>query len=300
MLAALALAARGRPGAAGRFLRTTAAAALLPLLAYGWIAWRAFHPAAYQWPLLEPSLASVWSHVTGAIYAGAYLGRSLTESFATLGVHGAVTLAGATLLALGFPFAAPAGPCRTLAVGLAAAAALQFLFVAVYGVPDVEAYALAPLVAGLATLPAAIARFGRANVASLACAGIAAALAFAVPGSLAGARGRAANTAAVEARIREVWRSIPFERGIVFWADDHVTRLVAYQRLEGERPRLVIENPKLLTWAPVRESFRRRVGVDPLAGLTLVTDADLALVPGNVARLTGQPVVDFAAFAAGR
>src|SRR5205814_6523636 len=63
-IASLALAAMG--------------AMLLPLASYGVIAWRAFHPARVQWPVLGPSWGSVLDHVSARHFLG-YVGRYAPE-----------------------------------------------------------------------------------------------------------------------------------------------------------------------------------------------------------------------------
>ena len=63
--------ARSGAGALAAFI---AGLCVLPLLGVTYVAWRAGTPAPVQWPLLEPSLASVWEHVSGAQYRH-YVGR---------------------------------------------------------------------------------------------------------------------------------------------------------------------------------------------------------------------------------
>jgi hypothetical protein len=55
-------------------------------------------------------------------------------------------------------------------------------------------------------------------------------------------------------------------------------------------------DPAMLTWPKPRQDFERKFGFDPLAGLTLRTDADLSMVGPNIARQTGLPVLDFEGF----
>ena len=43
-------------------------ASLVPLASYSVIAWRAFHPAVVQWPVLAPTWKGVLRHITGAQY----------------------------------------------------------------------------------------------------------------------------------------------------------------------------------------------------------------------------------------
>lgn len=276
------------------------AAALLPLSSYGFVAARAFRPVDGQWPLLESSWASVWTHVSGGAYAGRYLGSfaPTPEQAALLDstlwpalVPGLVLLAG--LVAAGRPSRA-----RPLAVAILAGAVLRAGFVRMYGVPDPAAHLVPALAAALLALPIAGAmRPARIPAAAVA---IAVLLPLAlVPGWWRRASDERARVIAVEARIRELWRSIPIERGVVFWQDDRLELLRGWQLLDGERPGLLLANPAMLTWPAPRAAFERRVGIDPLAGLALVDDRDLARIPAHVARRTGLPVVDFGAMARG-
>jgi hypothetical protein len=100
--------------------------------------------------------------------------------------------------------------------------------------------------------------------------------------------------AAVDGQVRAAFRALPFDRGIVVWHSDSYVRLRAQQLLDGEKPGLVVIDPAMLTWAPERRAQTRALGFDPLAGMQLRSDADLAGVPGNIARQTALPVVDFA------
>jgi hypothetical protein len=90
--------------------------------------------------------------------------------------------------------------------------------------------------------------------------------------------------ARTDAEFRAAWRSIPANRGIVLWADDHYQRFVLLQLLERQRPEIYVDNPEMLIWPLRRRAFQARFGFDPLEGLDLRTPADLALIPGNVER----------------
>jgi hypothetical protein len=276
-------------------LGAAALGALLPLASYGFVWYRALHPAAFQWPLLDPSPASVLAHARGAYY-GIFVGR-----FAPSAAQGAELAAdvypflvpGLLLLALTLLRAAEDAE-RTLLTAAIAAAVAQSFCILIYGVPDPAAYFLAPLAVALLALPRlAVLAAGRPargaalGLATLAAIGILAAC------WLRTVPARDARLAEVEARVRRAWSAIPYERGIVLWRNDLYSRLEAYQLLDGEKPGLFVENPNMLTWAGPRAAFARRFGFDALAGLELRTDADLAAVPGNVGRQTGLPVIDF-------
>ena len=93
--------------------------------------------------------------------------------------------------------------------------------------------------------------------------------------------------------VRAAWRSVPFDRGLVFWRNDLYARLRAYQILEGERPGLLVENPGVLTWAKPRARFRAIHGFDPWNGTTPASEADLAALPTLAERAGGLPALDF-------
>ncbi len=295
-LVAVIVAARVRAGRL-RFSTTLAAWAglALPLLANLHTAWRAWHPVAYQWPLLEPSLASVLDHVTGRIY-GTYLGRFAPRPEAVRLLRTAVAPLVVPGLALaGFALARDRGSARGLLVGaLLAGALLQAGFVLVYGVPDGVPYLLPVLAVALLGLAAAGAPFAPRFAGAFGLVALALAL------SLYGALGLTwldahhRRIGRVAETIRARWRALPFDRGIVLWNSDHHTQLVILGLLEHEKPGVVVDDPAMLTWPACRSAFRARTGVDPLAGLTLTDDSQLGRIAPNIARQTTLPVVDFA------
>ena len=273
----------------------------LPLLAHLHTAWRAWRPAAFQWPLLEPSWPSVLAHATGRVFS-VYLGgfaprpeeaRLLVTAVAPLAVPG-LLLAGVVLARERL------SPRGLLFAGLLAGALAQLGFVFRYGVPDSGPYFLPVLAVAALAIGAAAAPLAPRLARPPAIAAVA--LVLAVHGAVGvawieshhGAVGRVAAT------IRERWRALPFERGIVLWNSDHYAQLVVLGLLENEKPGVIVDNPATLTWPAARAAFGRRLGFDPLAGLDLRDDSDLVLVPPNVARQTELPVVDFAAWSPGR
>lgn len=285
----------------GRAALGALAGAALPLLANLHTAARAWRPAAYQWPLLEPSWPSVLAHVSGGIFS-VYLGgfaprpdeaRLLAWAVAPLAVPGlalaAVVVARERLSPRGLLFGA-----------LLAGAAAQLAFVFRYGVPDSVPYFLPVLAVAALAIGAAAARLAPrlARASALATLALALAVHAAVGIAWTGAHHR--EIGRVAEAIRERWRALPFERGIVLWNSDHYTQLVILGLLEGEKPGIVVDNPATLTWPAARAGFGRRTGIDPLAGLELRDDSDLALVPPNVARQSALPVVDFAAWSPDR
>jgi hypothetical protein len=276
-------------------------AALVPFTGLAFLAWRAWHPAVYQWPLLEPSFGSVVEHALGRVFGGYLSPSAALDAWRRLAHPGLGPFLGVAVAAVAWAaWRAPHAGLRRAAAALLAGSVLQAAFLSVYAVPDAEAYALPILFAGAAGL------------AALAGAHAAILSRWRVPGAVATASALllAAMAAPLLARndalrvhdreIRAVWSAIPFERGFVFWTSDDYVRLRALQILEHWRPGLVVENPAMLTWRAPHDRFRRLHGFDPLAGLELRTDADLPLVAPNVARLTGGPVADFGVLLASR
>jgi hypothetical protein len=265
----------------------------VPLAGFAWISWRAAHPAGVQWPL-EADPVSVGRHMLGSAYAG-YFG-----SFAPRGpewtlIRSAVLpwllpgLAGGAVWALRFP--APA--LRLGLLALMGGAALLVAFIVSYGVPDPAMYFLpALMVALLVAAPAAHGIARRVSPMVAVALGLALTLGLA-SWSVPRALGQRARLAAIDARIRAAWAAIPFERGIVLWADDHLHRLKVFQRLEGARPDLYLESPLTLSWPVARSAFARRFGFDPLGGVAPRTSADLARVPSIIRANAKEPVIDF-------
>jgi len=290
LAAALPRGERTRPAVLFGFL----AGLVVPYLAYGFVAWRASQPAAAQWPLLEPGLAGLFAHMRGEVFTF-YLGGFAPTPDQRALLQGTVypLLVPGLLLLVWTMFRARERTARAFAGALFAAAAIQTAFALQYGVPDPLVYFLPAVMAGLLALAERLsvvaARLPGPGVLApaAAAAGMIALLWLPQAWSLRG------HLASVDRAIRAKWESIPFERGVVMWTGDYYVRLRAYQILDGEKRGLYVESPAMLTWAPPRRAFQRAVGVDPLAGLTLETDADLPRIGPNVARQTGLPVIDF-------
>jgi len=296
---ALAMARARRPG--GRAALSALAGAALPLLAHLHTAARAWSPAAYQWPLLEPTWPSVFAHVSGSVFS-AYLGGFSPRPEEARLLAWAVAPLVAPGLALGAVVLSRErfSPAGLLFGALLAGALAQLAFVFRYGVPDSVPYFLPVLAVAALAIGSAAAPFAPRLARAPALATIALALAAHAAVGIAWTRAHHRGIGLVASTIRERWRALPFERGIVLWNSDHYTHLVILGLLEGEKPGIVVDNPATLTWPPARAAFERRLGFDPLGGLALRDDSDLALVPANVARQTTLPVVDFSAFSPGR
>ena len=269
---ALLVALARRRWLAPGLLVVAVAAALLPLSSYGVIAWRAWHPARFQWPLLEPGAASVLAHVTGAQYRH-FLGHfapAASERESILRVVVPFVVPGLVFLAWGVA-RSKVGPWRIAWSGLLAAAGLVTAFAFSYGVPDPAPYFLpAMALAAAAAVPPAVAlcRSRRGGGMLRAAALGLAALALIVPWVGAGVRSREGCVAA-ESMIRSMWSAVPADSAIVFWPDDRFVRLQEYQLLGGEKPGVYVLMPDMLLERRTRADFVARFGIDPAEGLAV-------------------------------
>lgn len=265
----------------------------LPLLSWSWIVYRAWNPAAFQWPLLEPGLAGLSAHLAGAAYRG-YLGGFNPSAAETQLLTSALPWIGLSL-----PTAAMAmttrerTPARSFAIAIGVAIVAQATFVLVYRVPDPSAHELPILALGSLWLPWLAARLA-ARVGPAVAALLGAALLVGLLPTWVSADLQARRSAEDTDRIvRAAWRSVPFDRGLVFWNNDLYARLRAYQILEGDRPGLLVAHPGVLTWAGPRRRFQETQGFDPWNGVTPTSDADLVKLPALAERAGGLPALDF-------
>ncbi len=279
-LALVAIAARVGVGA--RLVGLSFAGALLPLASYGFVAVRAFYPAAWQWETLAPTWGAIFDHVTGAAYRH-YLGRYApsAEQQVMLARDLYPVLALGALGALAAVAWARAPQERWIRASLGACVALGVAYTFSYGVPDPGSYFLAPLALALAALPAAgvdlaAGGAGRARVVRAAAAGLAlVAAGQCVLGVVVGVERRDAFVA-LDGLVRSMWSVIPFEEAIVLFPGDMYTRLLEYQILGHEKSDLDIVNPWLLPHPVVGERFRARHGFDPFTGTGLTDTQWLA------------------------
>lgn len=274
-------------------LLPAAAGAALPLAGYGFLAWRALHPAPVQWPL-APGAGELWRHATGAAYAF-YLGgfdpgplqrALLASSLLPWILPGLAWTAWSALRSTDVP----------VRHGLLAAllgAALLTAFAFQYRVPDPAYYFLPVLLLSLVgAVPLAAAARARARPPLAATAAAAALVAVASVGLRASVEEHR-RLARVDARIRAAWEALPPGPGIVLWGDDHLHRLHVFQQLEGRRPEVVIASPNRLTWPVARAAFARRTGADPLAGVERRARGDVGAIPAAIRRQTADWVVEF-------
>lgn len=265
----------------------------LPLLSWGWIVYRAWNPAAFQWPLLEPGLAGLSAHLAGEAYRG-YLGGFNPSAAETRQLVSALPWIGLSLPTAAMAMATrERSPARSFAITIGVAIVAQATFVLVYRVPDPSAHELPILALGSLWLPWLAARLaaraGPGVVALLGAAYLVALLPTWVSADLQAKR----SAEETDRIVRAAWRSVPFDRGLVFWNNDLYARLRAYQILEGDRPGLLVLHPGVLTWAGPRRRFQEVQGFDPWNGVTPTSDADLARLPALAERAGGLPALDF-------
>jgi len=253
---------------AARLAVVAVAAGLVPLAGDAWVAWRAWHPAAYQWHALEPSWTSVWQHLSAHAYR-VFLGRFRPDAWERDLLRAHVY----PFLAAGFPLLAVAAlrargaDERIARWGLFAAAALATLFVFLYGVNDPSPYFLTPMgilvaaaAAGLATIPGLPSRAGTVALAAAAIIAL-----WPIAYGVNDARAEFDATMAFERTIHSMWTAVPPDTAIVSWTDDRFNRLIEYQRFRGENTAATIITPDMLYVPAVRRDFIRRFGVDPAA-----------------------------------
>ncbi|MBP7865630.1 MAG: DUF2723 domain-containing protein [Acidobacteria bacterium] len=253
-----------------------AAAAAVPLCSYLFIAWRAFHPAAWNWPTLGASWGSIVDHIRGAAY-GHFLGgfNPSPEQLSFLSAYVYPVLFPSMALLLAGTLRLTPGPAAWTARGLSLAAVLSLTYAFNYSVPDPSSYFLAPMaIAVAASVPGAawlfrrpdIARRGRVAVAAL----LAAATLLVAPGWIRTGEERRQVMTHFDEQIHGMWDAVPFERAIILFPNDLNTRLREYQLLRGEKPGLEVCNPLQIIDPVVRTAFRRRHGFDPAAGVPAV------------------------------
>ena len=272
-------------------------AASAPLLSYGFIAWRAFHPAAWQWELLQPSWRSVLDHVRGSAY-GDLLGRFAPDEVQSelLRTYGwPVLFPGLALSVLAVALAR--GADRLALGAFAAAALLQTWYAFHYGVRDPSCYFQPAMALGAVAL-AAVAAPGLASIrgrgaalagGALAAIAIAALARFGLPY----ARSLREGAIEVDRRMRAMWAAIPAGPAFVLWDHDMVSTFQIYQRLEHQRPEIFAGSPATISWPGPRRAFASRFGFDPLAGLVPLTLAKAQRIPENISRQTPFPVMVF-------
>ncbi len=276
---------------------TALVAALLPAATNLWFAYRALHPAAFQWPLLEPGARGLLQHTAGAIYRS-YLGAPASggSGAALVGSLLPLFVLGAVALAWMWPALLRRGEHAALTglLALSGAALALGAFVTLYAVPDFDFFLLPALVPVTMAFALAIARMLERSETPLTPAALALTTSLCVAAiPVVQERARLGGIAAADASVREAFDALPFDRGVVVWNSDSYTRLVALQLLEGRKPGVIVLNGGVLTWPAARREAAKRLGFDPLEGLELRTDEDLARIAPRLAERPGLAVADF-------
>ncbi|HET9951255.1 MAG TPA: DUF2723 domain-containing protein [Candidatus Eisenbacteria bacterium] len=283
---------RASPVGAAR-LAAFAAGSLLPLLSWGWIAYRAVRPAAFQWPLLEPGLRGLLNHVAGRAYGGYLGGFHPSDAEARLLVAAIPWLVLALAAALSAASSRAADVHRSFVRALGVAIAGQTLFVLVYRVPDPSAHLLPILAIGTTLVPRLALRLARRAGGAVAALAAAALLLLLLPSAIERDLAARADAESTDRIVRAAWESIPFERGVVVWNNDLHARLRAYQILEGSHPERIVAHPGVLSWEGPRRRFQERHGFDPWDGAPPASEEALAGLAASAARAGRMPAVDF-------
>jgi hypothetical protein len=268
------------------------AGTLPPLASYGYVFWRAMHPATFQWPPLERSREAALHHIMGGGYAS-YFGRfapgDLQQTALSLYIY-PFLFSGLLVLAIAAWAASPRSE-RLVRMGLLAAGVIQTTAAFLYGVPDPAAYFLPALWIAMLVLPIGIAAARRSMRIMLIAAGAAGVVVAAVSWIRVAAE-RRESFAYVDAHLRALWRDIPYDRAIVIWPRDMYSRFIEYQRFDGLKPNLYVTQPNLLTYRGPRADFQRRFGFDPLERVQVRSEAELdRVLPESINRRTALPVV---------
>jgi hypothetical protein len=253
-----------------KHLAVALAGVLLPLSSYGFVAFRAFHPSGAIWPALAPSWSSVVAHLTGADYQGllgSFHPSPEQREFLRRFVYPVLVPSLLVLLFGAFSRGTGRGELR----GLAAAALLSAAYAWSYGVPDPSSYFLAPIALSLSAAAAWLVIRGSASDAGRRllpyATGTAGIVALLVSTSwIATGNARKGLFVSFDERVHGMWQSIPFDDAFVVFGNDMSWKLVEYQRLRGEKPRLEIVNPGFLLRPALRARFVERLGFDPLQG----------------------------------
>ena len=287
-------------------------AALVPMLSYGVIAYRAFHPTLMQWPVLAPSWRSVLEHVLGTQYRGG-LGvfSPSAEQRVLLARYCWPFLFPGLALWLAAPWLGPGTRERIPRAAIAAAVALGIAFTFQYGFNDPSSYFIAPMglgLAGLVPVGAALAARSPAGRRSVVATGVVLALtagALSVSWLRVG-QARVGLYVGFDQAVHSMWASIPVDSGIVFWPNDMYSRLHEYQWLRGEKRGLTVIHPINLVRERPRQVFRERFGFDPIEGVVVTLGPDgkplaggelgevyFAEVYERINRMTRLPVILF-------
>lgn len=290
----------------------TLLAALVPLLSYGVIAYRAFHPTLMQWPTLAPSWESVLNHVLGLQYRrGLGVFSPSAEQRVLLGRYCWPFIFPGLALWLVAPWLGPGSRERGPRIAIAVAVALGIAFTFQYGFNDPSSYFISPMglgLAGLVPVGAALMAGGpRARRASVVAWAFLALMACALSVSwFRVGQARVRLYVRFDQTVHSMWASIPVDSGLVFWPNDMYTRLHEYQWLRGEKRGLTVIHPINLVNDQPRQVFREHFGFDPIEGVLVTLGPDgnpsaggetgevyLSEMYKRINRMTSLPVILF-------
>ena len=281
------------------------AASLVPLTAYFWVVWRAYHPGGFMWPTLEGTPASILRHLTGQAYTS-YLGwfaPSQIQQF-FLGWYVYPFLFPGIVLTAIAAWRARTLDDRVARWSLLAAVVIGTIYAFFYGVSDPSSYFLAPLLLSLA-VSATLLGTTRLRIAVTVAVVLVVLSALLSVGWVRIDVERKRQFVSFNGMLHDMWTSIPFDTAFVFWRDDMYVRLHEYQVFRSEKPGLVILHPTNLTQQAGRHRFMARYGFDPLDGLNLNVPAvgaperQAAIdrlfddIEHNVNRRSSLPVIHF-------
>jgi hypothetical protein len=287
-------------------------AACAPLLAYGFIFWRATHPTPIDWIELAPGFGGLLDHVTGQQFA-ALLGHwnPSPEQAGFLRRYVFPFLFPGLLLAFASAVRARDPGERALLWGLVVSALAGTAYAFAYGAVDPASYFLYPTALALAAMLPFVARLvgviGAARRTRVAATGLLAlaTLLLWVPWLITDQR-RTSGFTAFDHYVHSMWQAIPMDSAIVFWSTDLYYKLLEYQLLEGEKPGVVVAHPRALYTPGGRARFFARTSIDPLADPAVAVYDSLPAyspdslvrrsidaVESSVNRRTSLPVIHF-------
>jgi hypothetical protein len=245
------------------------AASLIPLTAYFWVVWRAYHPGGFMWPTLEGNPASILRHLTGGaytIYLGWFSPSRIQQLFLQWYVY--PFLFPAMALSAIAAWRARAPEDRLARWTLLASSVIGTTYAFFYGVSDPSSYFLAPLLVSLA-VAVTLLDTTRVRAAAAVASALVVLSAVLSIGWMRVDFERKRQFVGFNGMLHDMWTSIPFDTAFVFWRDDMYVRLHEYQVFNHEKPGLFVIHPANLTQPAGRKRFITAHGFDPLAGLNV-------------------------------
>jgi hypothetical protein len=279
----------------------------LPLMSYGFVAWRAFYPAIYQWPILDPSWSSIFTHIHGGTYGQIYLGHfnpsPAQKVFFNLYIY--PVLIPSMLVQITMLFFSKGKINRLRIIAFFAACVTCLLFSFDYGVPDPSSYFLAPIalsVVSIVDIFVIIFDKWKSHRKILLATPVIVILGIIPICSLWINIGieRRDLFLNLEDKIYSMWNSIPFEQGFVVWSDDMYPRLLMYQMYVKQKTGLYVFHPSEFFGEQQYINFLTKYKFDPYQDLRNLqeyekkTQTELtARIAETINRKTDLPVIIF-------